>query len=114
MCKNADGSEKSSIYFDLRTKELVVDQIQSSLRKSIPLKIRKDYYVLEKGKPVELRLFIDGSVIEGFINNEDAFTTRIFPLKENSTQIELFSDGKNTKAEAEVWKLRDAKVKMNF
>lgn len=114
LCKNADDSERSYIYFDLSTKELVIDQTQSSLRKSIPLKIRKDFYELKAGKPIELHLFIDGSVIEGFINNEDAFTTRIFPLKENSSQIELFSDGTNTKAKAEVWRLKDAKVKMNF
>lgn len=114
LCKNADDSEKSLIYFDAETQELIIDQTQSSLRKSIPLKIRKDHYVLEADKPVELCLFIDGSVIEGFINNEDAFTTRIFPLKENSTGIELFSNGMETKAEAEVWKLKDAKVKMNF
>ena len=48
------------------------------------------------------------------INNEDAFTTRIFPLKENSTLLELFSDGKTTEVAAEVWKLKDVKVKMNF
>ena len=71
-------------------------------------------YALDTAKPVEIRLFIDGSVVEGFINNEDAFTTRIFPLKENSTLLELFSDGKTTEVAAEVWKLKDVKVKMNF
>lgn len=59
-----------------------MDQTHSSLRAHIPLKIRKDHYRLDTAKPVEIRLFIDGSVVEGFINNEDAFTTRIFPLKE--------------------------------
>ena len=52
--------------------------------------------------------------IEGFINNQDAFTTRIFPLKENSTRVELFSDGKTAEVAADVWIIDDAKVKMNF
>ena len=94
--------------------ELIVDQTLASLRAHIPLKLRKDWYRLDTTKPVEIRLFIDGSVVEGFINDEDAFTTRIFPLKENSTLLELFSDGKTTEVAAEVWKLKDAKVKMNF
>ena len=114
LCKNPDNSEYSTLYYDVENQELVVDQTHSSLRSHIPLRIRKDRYKLNTSAPVEIRLFIDGSVIEGFINNEDAFTTRIFPLKENSTQVELFSDGNTTEAEAEVWTLRDAKVKMNF
>lgn len=112
--KNPDNSEYSMIYYDVAKQELVVDQTHSSLRKHIPLNIRKDSYQIETAKPVEFHLFVDGSVIEGFINNQDAFTTRIFPLKENSAQLELFSDGKTTEAAAEIWTLRDAKVKMNF
>mgnify|MGYP005798320383 FL=1 len=91
-----------------------MDQTHSSLRAHIPLKLRKDWYRLDTTKPVEIRLFIDGSVVEGFINDEDAFTTRIFPLKENSTLLELFSDGNTTEVAAEVWRLKDARVKMNF
>lgn len=114
LCKNPDNSEYSMIYYDVEKRELVVDQTYSSLRTHIPLKIRKDHYRLDTTKPVEIRLFIDGSVVEGFINDEDAFTTRIFPLKENSTLLELFSDGNTTEVAADVWKLKDAKVKMNF
>lgn len=114
LCKNPDDTEFSMIYYDVDKKELVVDQTHSSARQHIPLDIRKDYYPLEVSKPIEFHLFIDGSIVEGFINNQDAFTTRIFPLKENSTQLELFSDGKTTEAAAEIWTLRDAKVKMNF
>lgn len=114
LCKTPDNSEYSMIYYDVEKQELVVDQTHSSLREHIPLNIRKDDYELDTNKSVEIHLFIDGSVIEGFINNQDAFTTRIFPLKENSTQLELFSDGKTTEAAAEVWTLKDARVKMNF
>lgn len=112
--KNPDNSEYSRIYFDIENQELVVDQTRSSLREHIPLNIRKDKYHVNASEPVEIHLFIDGSVVEGFINNQDAFTTRIFPLKKNSTQVELFSDGQTTEIAAEVWKLKDAKVKMNF
>lgn len=114
LYKNKDNSEYSKIYYDAQSHELVVDQTKCSLRKDIPLQIRKDKYNIDSSKPVEFHLFIDGSVIEGFINNEDAFTTRIFPLKEDSSIIELFSDGENSEIEANVWKLNPAKVKMNY
>lgn len=113
--KNPEGSEHTSIYFDRNTNELIVDQTCSSQKDGIPLHIRKDVYKIEENaEKVNLHLFVDGSVVEGFINNEDAFTTRIFPLNENSTQIELFSDGLQSKVKAEVWKLNAAKVKMNY
>lgn len=114
LCKNPDNSEFSMIYYDVEKQELVLDQTHSSQRAHIPLEIRKDHYQMNKANPVEIHLFIDGSVVEGFINNEDTFTTRIFPLKKNSTQLELFSDGNTTEATAEVWNLKDAKVHMNF
>ena len=91
-----------------------MDRRNSSWRATIPLTLGRDRYRLDTTKPVEIRLFIDGSVVEGFINDEDAFTTRIFPLKENSTLLELFSDGNTTEVAAEVWRLKDARVKMNF
>lgn len=114
LYKNKDNSEYSSIYYDVENHELVVDQTTCSLRKDIPLQVRKDNYNIDSNKPVEFHLFIDGSVMEGFINNEDAFTTRIFPLKEDSSIIELFSDGEETEIEADVWNLNTAKVKMNY
>lgn len=113
--KNPKGNERTSIYFDKESQELVIDQTSSSLRRGIPLHVRKDAYTIGEGvSKVNLHLYIDGSVIEGFINDEDAFSTRIFPLYKESTQIELFSDGKESKVEAEVWKLNPAKVKNRY
>lgn len=111
--KNPEGTEATSIYFDLQKEELIVDQRRSSLREGIPLQLRKDVYKPNHPGKVNLHLFIDGSVIEGFIDNIDAFTTRIFPLHRNSTQIELFADGE-VEVEATGWQLKEAKVKVNF
>ena len=111
--KNPEGTEATSIYFDLQKEELIVDQRRSSLREGIPLQLRKDVYKPNHPGKVNLHLFIDGSVIEGFIDNIDAFTTRIFPLHRNSTQIELFADGE-VEVEAIGWQLKEAKVKVNF
>lgn len=111
--KNPENTESTSIYFDVEKEELVIDQRHSSLRKGIPLQVRKDACRLKNPEKVNLHLFIDGSVIEGFIDNEDAFTTRIFPLHRNSTQIEVFAD-EEAAVEATSWKLETAKVQTDF
>jgi len=114
VSENPDHSEFARIYYDTETGEMVVDQTHSSLKEHIPLKIRKDKYELDLSKPVDFHLFIDGSVVEVFVNNEDAFTTRIFPLKETSNQVEIFTEGANIGAKADVWILKPAKVKTDF
>jgi beta-fructofuranosidase len=115
LCKNADGTEYTHIYYDADKHEMVVDQTHATLRKDIFHWAQKDSYDLPANKPVRLHLFIDGSVVEVFINERDAFTTRIFPSKADSNQIGLFSEGGTLRLEkADVWTLRPADMKTNF
>lgn len=111
---NPDGSEFSKIYYDAESKQMVVDQTRSSKKKGIPLTIKKDSLSLDLGKPVKLHLFVDGSVVELFINNEHALTTRIFPLSKQSDVAEVFSEGGNIKIKGTVWKLNPAKMETDF
>lgn len=112
--KNPDNSEYSQIYYDVATNEIVVDQRKSSFKKDIPLQVRRDVYPLESGKPEDFHLFIDGSVVEVFINGKEAFTTRIFPLYKESNQVEVFTVGGDLQIEGEWWKMQSAQMKTNF
>jgi len=112
--ENPDHSEFTRIYYDAETREMVVDQTNSSLKEHIPLRTKRDKYDLDLSKSIDFHLFIDGSVIEVFVNDGDAFTTRIFPLKETSNQVEIFTEGTNIGAKADVWTLKTAKVKTDF
>ncbi len=108
--KNPDGTEYSRIYFNPEKDELIIDQTHSSLRTGIPNCLRKDHYKINAKKPIELHLFIDGSVVEGFINGEDAFTTRIFPSTAKSAQVEVFSENAQTRIKAVVYDLKSADI----
>ena len=68
------GKEKSFIYYDVKKQRLVADHTKSSLQMGIPLEIRTGNLHLPMNSPVRFHLFIDGSVIEGFVNDEYAFT----------------------------------------
>lgn len=114
LFKNPDGSEYTKVYFNPSAEELVIDQSHSSKRQGIPNGIRRDHYHIDIHRPVQLRLFIDGSVVEGFINHEDAFTTRVFPSTAKSAGIDVFSEGKDTKVNAEVYDMKDAEVKLHI
>lgn len=112
--KNPDNSEFTKIYYDAETEEIIVDQRYSSLKKYIPLSIRKGTYKLDLFKPIEFHLYIDASVVEVFINNKDAFTTRIFPMKESSCQFELFTEDTDITVNAEFWRLKSADMNIDF
>lgn len=112
--KNPDNSEYTRIYYDKDSQEIVVDQRHSSTKKGIPLRVKKDALVLDKGEPVTFHVFVDGSVVEIFINNRHAFTTRIFPSKASSNQAEIFSEGANIDLKAEVWRLKPSRMITDF
>ena len=130
--KNPDGSEYTTLYFDKETGKLVFDKEHTSATASaLPMqmmqqprpgqngqaaqrrRVDEDVYTVQ-GDEVTLHVFVDGSVVDGFINDEDAFTNRIYPSKANSTLVEIFSDGTDTQVSADIWKMADAKVKMNY
>ncbi len=112
--KNADGSEYTKIYYDAQTEEIIVDQRHSSAKKGIPLRIRKDAFSLDTSKPVTFHLFVDGSVVEMFINDQHALTTRIFPSKPGSDQAAVFAEGDQIHLKAEVWNIQPAIMKTDF
>lgn len=112
--KNIDGSEYSGIYYDFDKKQFIINQTHSTQREDIPLNIRAGNYDLKQNEKVDLHIFIDGSVVEVFINNKDAFTTRIFPLHKTSDEVQLFADGKLKLISAQVWKLKSSENNVRF
>jgi beta-fructofuranosidase len=58
------------------------------------------------GETLRMHIFIDHSIMDIFINNQYAFSIRVFPTDTNAEDIEVFSDGGNTRATSiKAWKL---------
>jgi sucrose-6-phosphate hydrolase SacC (GH32 family) len=52
---------------------------------------------LASGEPLKLRIFLDKSILEVFANDRQCLTARIYPKREDSMGIRLFSKGGSTK-----------------
>ncbi|MDE0503185.1 MAG: GH32 C-terminal domain-containing protein, partial [Candidatus Poribacteria bacterium] len=50
-------------------------------------------FALAAGESLELRIFLDHSVLEVFANNRECITQRIYPTRLDSTGVSLFSNG---------------------
>ena len=58
---------------------------------------------LTPGEPLELRVFLDRSVLEVFANGRQCLTQRIYPEGDDSLGTVLFSKGGRAVATIEAW-----------
>jgi sucrose-6-phosphate hydrolase SacC (GH32 family) len=91
--KDPANSEFTKIYYDYQTSEVVVDRQSSSLNTNVPKDIKREFLSLPEGQDINWHIYIDGSIVDVFINNRWAFATRIFPTSKNCNGIDLFANG---------------------
>lgn len=107
--------EYTNIYFDPSKKSIVLDRSHSSQISIFPNTSLTGYFEPYQltgpngGKPttepIEMNIFVDGSLVEVFVNDRFALTGRIYPAREDSHDFSLFSgpDVKVKYDDVEVW-----------
>lgn len=107
LAKSADNSEYTRIYWDLTAGILVIDRTKSSINSAAPSGFLTTP-ILQNGQALSLHIFLDGSVLEVFINDEKALSTRIFPEKPGSMGLDLFTvGGTATFLNLDVWEMKN-------
>ncbi|HEY5588934.1 MAG TPA: GH32 C-terminal domain-containing protein, partial [Candidatus Paceibacterota bacterium] len=84
-----DGeNEKTLLYYNTEEEKIILDRCKSGLSKTGVRKCK-----IENCKKLRIRLFMDRSSVEIFINKgEEAFSSRIYP-KEESKNILFYAEG---------------------
>lgn len=101
--------EVTRLSYDVERQEIVLNKFNSSLSDQVEDKkvYREAYDEAAFGKPHTFHVFVDGSVVDVFINNSAAFSFRLYPTREDSDHVYLFSSGGDTEfVEAQAWTLR--------
>ncbi|MCU4677254.1 GH32 C-terminal domain-containing protein [Catenovulum sp. 2E275] len=117
IAASADGEEKTVIYYDAVNKNIVLDKTISSVSTdAFELTEQVAGYDEEVfGKPEKFHIFVDGSVVDVFINEKAAFSFRIYPLKTDSHNIALYSQAADTTfTKVQVYQLADMQSKRTF
>ena len=114
VLRSPDGSERTrvSLYpndhrrFD--TSSLQVDVSESSTRSDVWARSAEiGPLVLAQDEPLELRVFIDRSVIEVFANDRQCLTVRVYPGREDSRGVSLFARGGDARLiSLDCWQMR--------
>jgi len=105
VCVSPDGREQTVISYDVAEGKLQVDT-----RKSGPEDKAKSVeagpFELEENERLELRVFVDKSVVEVFANSRQAVARRIYPANPASLGVSLFSKGGSARVHTlKSWKI---------
>jgi beta-fructofuranosidase len=111
-----NGSNFISVYYTPTTGTFTVDA-QNTTRLSNDVGSFNGLYesVLPQkpavGETMRIHIFIDHSIMDIFVNNQYAFSIRVFPTDTNAGDIEAFSDGGTTHATSiQAWKLSSSQT----
>jgi len=92
VCVSPDGQEQTTVFYDAIEKKLGIDTRKSSLAEG-PKSVEAGPFELKQDEPLRLRVFVDKSVVEVFANNRQAVMRRIYPSRQDSIGVRLFSEG---------------------
>ena len=92
---SAQSEEQTLLYYDSQTRQLVFDATKSGVdgRRTVeraPLE-------LPRGEPLRLRVFVDKSVVEVYANERQAICRRVYPGRDDSLGVVLFTEGGTAK-----------------
>ncbi len=122
--QSPEKQEQLPILIDLDKKIVMTDLSKASLDKSVRypraetpaavnelqpeerfVKSQEAPFELKEGEAVDLRIFVDKSIIEVFVNDRQCLTQRIFPTRDDAQGVSVVSDAPVTFEKLQVWKM---------
>lgn len=98
------GEEETLLYYDAEAKKLAFDSRRSGVdgRRAV----EQAPFELKAGEPLQLRVFIDKSVVEVYANDRQAICRRVYPGRLDSLGVVLFAKGGRAKfAGVKAWEM---------
>ncbi len=108
VCASPDGEEETSVFYDAKEKLLKVDTRRSG-PDDTPKVVEAAPFELKPGERLKLRIFVDKSIVEVFANRRQAIARRIYPSRQDSVEVRLFSTCGDARVHSlEAWKITPA------
>jgi beta-fructofuranosidase len=102
-----DASEQTLVYYDRAQRLICVDRSRASTNTAADRSMQSGPFLLGRGEPLRLHVFLDGSVIEIFANDRFCLTARVYPDGPRSTGLGLYSTGGAAKMVSfDAWQMR--------
>lgn len=99
-----DGRESTGISLDAASGMLTLDTNRSSASADVEGGVYSLSYGRRTDGPVQLRMFVDHSIIELFLNDERCITARAYPASADATEVRI--QGTHAVAAVDAWEMR--------
>ena len=101
-----DGREETPVFYDAKENRLKIDTRRSG-PEDTPRAVEAGPLDVRPGERLKLRIFVDRSVVEVFANDgRQALMRRIYPSRQDSVGVRLFSQGGSARAiSLQAWRI---------
>ena len=107
VCTSPNGEEETSIYYDAASNQLKVDTTRSGEGETTGV-LEEAPFELMDNETLNLRVFVDKSVVEVLANGRQAIARRIYPHREDSRGERIFSKDGNARLRLKGWQMAAA------
>ena len=105
---NAGGDEATLLYYDAAAKKLVFDATNggAGAANERHKRLEEAPFEVADGENLELRVFVDNSVVEVFANDRQAITRRVYPERDDSDRVVVYCEGGSASfIDIETWEM---------
>ena len=103
--KTPDDAERTALYYDAATKRFEIDRSHSSLDPDVLGRGVQGGALDLGGEPLRLRVFVDRSMLEAYLNGRKSLTSRAYPSRLDATGIDLMGAAGDRVLKLTVWEL---------
>ncbi len=105
VLKHEDEREYTTITFDYELNKIILDRRQSSLSNTLK-NTRIGNFVFNPNDTLNVRIFIDHSTLEVFVQNLTVFSSRVYPSRAESDLVDVVAiDGEVSVVSAKKWEM---------
>lgn len=105
LLKDSNSQEETIIFYNTERKTIHIDRSRSSKNPDIEKGIQGGELNVED-HILRIKLFIDKSVVEAYVNNEKSISSRVFPTMDQAKGLEVYGiDGEPFVRLMRVWSL---------
>jgi sucrose-6-phosphate hydrolase SacC (GH32 family) len=103
-----DGTEQTLLSYDTTEHRFSIDRSRSSLDPDARKGVHGGNVELDGGR-LHLRLLLDRSMLEAYVNGTNSLTSRVYPTRKDATGLRLTAEGGTAQVlELDVWQMNGA------
>lgn len=103
--KTADNAERTAIYFNGAGKRFEIDRSDSSLDPGVARVGVQGGAIDIAGENLRLRVFVDRSMLEAYLNERKSLTSRAYPARLDANGVDLLGAAGDRVVALRVWEL---------